>query len=222
MKPIVVLGTGGHGRETLEVIEAMNAERPRHEILGFLDDRPAVHGTTVAGLSVLGGREWLLQQSSRGIALAVGLGNPAPRAGAVDWALRNGLAIPRLIHPTCHRSSRSAVADGVMLMAGARVSASVKVKAYAHVNVDCSLSHDCSLGPFATLGPGVHLAGGVTVEEGCHMGVGALAIPDVTVGAWSVIGAGAVVVRDVPPNSVVVGVPGRVTRTLDEGWQQHG
>ncbi|MEM1425749.1 MAG: gamma carbonic anhydrase family protein [Cyanobacteria bacterium P01_H01_bin.130] len=54
------------------------------------------------------------------------------------------------------------------------------------------------------------------IERGCIIGMGALVLLGVRGGAASVIGAGAVVTKDVPPSSLVVGVPGKVMRSLDE------
>jgi len=53
------------------------------------------------------------------------------------------------------------------------------------------------------------------VERGCLIGIGAIVLDGVRVGAGSIVGAGAVVTKDVPPRSLVVGVPGKVVRTLD-------
>jgi acetyltransferase EpsM len=52
----------------------------------------------------------------------------------------------------------------------------------------------------------------VTVREGTHVGAGAIIIPGVTVGKWAVIGAGSVIIRDVPDFATVVGNPGRVVK----------
>jgi serine O-acetyltransferase len=49
-----------------------------------------------------------------------------------------------------------------------------------------------------------------TIEDGVSIGTGAKLLGGFTVGAGSKIGANAVVLRDVPPNSTVVGVPGRI------------
>jgi serine O-acetyltransferase len=51
------------------------------------------------------------------------------------------------------------------------------------------------------------------IEDDVFIGTGAKILGPVRVGAGSVIGAGAVVVRDVPPRSVVAGVPARVIRS---------
>jgi acetyltransferase-like isoleucine patch superfamily enzyme len=57
--------------------------------------------------------------------------------------------------------------------------------------------------------PAVNLGGGVHLEEGVYIGTNATILPGVKVGAWSVIGAGAVVTRDVPPHETWVGVPAK-------------
>ena len=61
----------------------------------------------------------------------------------------------------------------------------------------------------------------MTVGEGAFVGTGATVLEKICIGAWSVVGAGAVITRDVPPNSTVVGVPGRVIKTRGDGWQFH-
>ena len=55
----------------------------------------------------------------------------------------------------------------------------------------------------------------VRVEEWADIGTGAILLPGVTVGKGSIVGAGAVVARDVPPFSVVAGVPARFVRWRD-------
>lgn len=54
------------------------------------------------------------------------------------------------------------------------------------------------------------------VERGCLIGIGAIVLDGVRVGTGSIIGAGSVVTKDVPPRSLVVGVPGKVLRELSE------
>lgn len=54
-----------------------------------------------------------------------------------------------------------------------------------------------------------------TVEDGVSIGSGAVILPDLTIGAGAIVGAGSVVTRSVPPRTIVVGNPARVLRTLD-------
>ncbi len=70
------------------------------------------------------------------------------------------------------------------------------------------------IGTACHLCPGVKIAGRVTIESGAFVGIGATVIQHVRVGHDSVIGAGAVVLKDVPPMSTVVGLPAREVKSL--------
>jgi maltose O-acetyltransferase len=58
--------------------------------------------------------------------------------------------------------------------------------------------------------------GPVTIDEDAWVGAGAILLPNVTVGAMSIVGAGAVVTESVPPRSTAVGVPARVVKKVDD------
>jgi acyl-[acyl carrier protein]--UDP-N-acetylglucosamine O-acyltransferase len=61
--------------------------------------------------------------------------------------------------------------------------------------------------------------GRVRVLDHCFVGVGAVILPGVTIGPRAIVGANAVVSRNVPPDSVVAGNPARVVAQVDE-WLQ--
>jgi len=64
------------------------------------------------------------------------------------------------------------------------------------------------------------LYGGVTIERNAYIGARAIILPGVTVGEYSIVAAGAVVTNDVPPRTVVAGVPAKVIKTVEEGLSQ--
>lgn len=82
---------------------------------------------------------------------------------------------------------------------GNRVATGAEVMIY-------TLQHDIDSPEFAAVG------GPVVIHDYVYIGPRAIILPDVTIGKGAVVAAGAVVTRDVPPYSVVGGVPARVLR----------
>src|SRR5438270_11887872 len=57
---------------------------------------------------------------------------------------------------------------------------------------------------------------GPTIKRGARVGINATLLPEVVIGEGALVGAGAVVTRDVPPGSVVVGNPARIVGRADQ------
>lgn len=207
--PIVIYGTGGMGREALE---AALAWPETLDVLGFLTDDASGHGTKVMGFPVLGGREWLAGRMH--VRVAVAVGDPRGRARLVSELRARFVS---LIHPSATISPSAEIGVGSILLPGAVLSAGARLGEHCIVNLSATVSHDCVLEDFATLSPGVNLAGYVSLGRESALGVGASVLPRVHVGARAIVGAGAVVTRDVPPEAVVAGVPARVLRDRHEG-----
>ena len=206
--PIVVYGTGGHGRETMLLIDAMIASGAPFEVLGYLTDDVALHGTQVGTVPVLGDASVLAARAGE-IDVAMGIGNPRTRRGIVERLRGQARAFPVLVHPSVPRFDRVTVGEGTQLHAGTILTTDIVLGAFVILNRHVDVSHDCRVSDWATLAPAVTLTGGVSVGEGADLGARATCIPRVRVGDWSVIGAGAVVTRDIPDGVTAVGVPAR-------------
>lgn len=207
-QPIVVYGTGGHGRETALLLEAMIAAGAPFRFIGFLDDDVTQHGRSIGGVPVLGGAEYLAHQRGL-IDVALGIGSPRARRAIVQRIREWVRAFPVLVHPDLPQFARVTVQEGTQIHAGAIVTVDIDIGPFSILNRHVDVSHDCTLGAFATLAPSVSLAGNVRVGEGADLGIRATCIPGVDIGAWSIIGAGAVVIHDIPEGMTAVGVPAR-------------
>lgn len=218
--PLVIIGTGGHGRETLDVVEALNAAAPAFEVLGFLDDAPAMAGQRIRGLPVLGPVSWLRdQEPSRRPHAFVGIGSTRARLHVGTVLDELGVTVPVLVHPHAVLTPHVTLERGVLVTAGAVLTSSVAIGAYSFVNVGASVSHDCVVGRWCSIQMGVRLSGNVTLEDGADIGVGAVINQNLRIGAWTIVGSGAAVIESLPPNVTAVGVPARVISTRAEGWQ---
>lgn len=94
------------------------------------------------------------------------------------------------------------------------ITSNVKIGNFFHINLYSYVEHDCEIGNYVTFAPGVKCNGNVKIEDNVYVGSGAIlknGKPNkkLTIGKNSVIGAGAVVIRNVKPNSVIVGNPAK-------------
>lgn len=207
-EPIVILGGGGHGRETVSLIREAEARTPgRWQLLGVVaDDHPDIALFESLGVNWLGPVDRLLRMP---VNVSIAVGDGGSRSQLQRNVTDHGCSPATLVHPTASIGLDIEMGEGCYVGALTVVTSNVRLGKGVQVNVSCSLSHDVIVGDFATLAPGVHLAGGVIVGECATIFTGATVLPHVRVGRGAVVGAGAVVIKDVPAGQTVVGVPAR-------------
>ena len=207
MTALVIIGSGGHGREALDIIEAINARSPTFEFLGFIDDRRDNESlVTARGARILGPLDTL-----RGIAAhyVIGIGSGDIRRRLDRELTEWGYEAAVLVHPAATIGAAVTLGAGSVVAAGARITTNVMFGRHAHLNVNASVSHDCRIGDYVTVSPGVTVCGNVTIGEGTLMGAGSTVIQNRTIGTWVTVGAGAAVVSDLADRVTAVGVPAR-------------
>jgi sugar O-acyltransferase (sialic acid O-acetyltransferase NeuD family) len=208
MTSLVIVGAGGHGRETLDIVEALNAAGDTtYKFVGFVDDGE-VDAELLArrNATLLGGTDLLAELD---VEYVIGIGDSATRAVVDSLLTTHDRHAATLVHPNAVVASDNRLDPGVLIAAGAHVTTNVHLGRHTHLNVGAVVSHDCRLGDHVTVSPGVYLNGDVTIEDGAFLGTGAVVTPGITVGAAAVVGAGAVVTGDVAAGTTVVGVPAR-------------
>ncbi|MCX4885528.1 acetyltransferase [Streptomyces sp. NBC_00847] len=209
MNELVIVGAGGFARETAQAA----ADAGEYKVLGHLDDNPALHGTEVDGVPVLGGCDLVHDLPEARVVICVG--NPGDYASRARLVRRLALPADRwatVVHPTASVSATSEVGPGSVLLAYCVLTAAVRVGAHVAVMPHVVLTHDDMVEDYATLASGVRLGGGARLERGAYAGSGALVREGTTIGAWSLVGMGSAVLGDVPPGEVWVGSPARRLR----------
>lgn len=204
----MVVGAGGHGRELLDIVDAaIAAGTLEHELAGVLDDGDADLPLLAArGVPHLGGTDRLAELDAD---VLVGIGS-GPDRRAVDERIRAaGLTAPVLVHPAATVGAEVRFAPGAVVAAGARITTNIVLGRHTHVGVNATVGHDAVLRDHVTVLPGATVSGNVTLEDGVTIGTNAAIIQGVTIGAGAYVGAGAVVIRDLPPGVTAVGVPAR-------------
>jgi acetyltransferase EpsM len=111
------------------------------------------------------------------------------------------------INPQINIDRQKFIGKGVTIAQGTILTCNVSVGNHAIINIGCLISHDCVIGDHVNISPGCNLAGNVKLEDDVFVGVGASFIPNVTIGKGSIIAAASCVTKDVPPYTLVAGVP---------------
>lgn len=207
--PVVVIGAGGFGRETLDVLAAMNAEEATFDIRGVVDDAPSDENLArlqKSGMPYLGTLpQWLT--SGDGSAYLIGVGNPGIRTRIAAMCDEAGMSATRAVHPSVDIGSQFTADEGTIICAGAQISTNVRFGRHVHVNPNATVGHDSVLMDFVSVNPAATISGEVTVHERVLVGAAAVILQGLSVHADSVVGAAACVVRDVPSSATVKGIP---------------
>jgi sugar O-acyltransferase (sialic acid O-acetyltransferase NeuD family) len=203
MQDLIILGTGVHAFEMAQIVERINREAPAWNLLGILSAKPDQPAQTMHGVPVLGGRELLDRHPG---AMLVPC-NEWPRSEAVP---RERLAT--IVDPSVFLSPTAVLGAGCVFYPGCFIGLNARIGDRVFALTGSIVNHDDAIGNDVIFASGATLAGRVTVEDGCYLGQSCTVRQYLTIGKGSLIGMGAVVTKDVPGNSVMVGNPARKLR----------
>jgi sugar O-acyltransferase (sialic acid O-acetyltransferase NeuD family) len=216
MKDIVILGAGGLGREVLFELRELNKRGAGFNILGFADDSPDMNGKTINGVSVLGGSDWL-KRCGKPLCVVIAVGSARVRRMLYERIRTNAnLSFPNIIAHDVICSENVTFGEGCIVCFSDVFTVDIRVGSFVLVNNACTIGHDAVLDDFVTLYPGVKVSGNVHIKEDCEIGAGSCIIQGKTVGENTIVGAGAVVIDNLPACCTAVGVPARVIKTRSE------
>lgn len=205
LSEILIYGVGGHSKVVADTLE----RQAQYKVAGFLDDNPMLWGKEVLGCKVLGGISMLTDEELSHYPVIIAIGDNQARQRLAVQLEAIGLSFACAIHPSAQIAKDTQIGPGVMVMANVAINPGTRIGAHVIVNTGAIIEHDCVIHDFVHISPAATLAGNVVVEEGAHLGMGCSVLPGVRIGAHSVVGAGAVVTKDVAAGVTAVGIPAR-------------
>ncbi len=200
-KSVIVIGAGGHSKVVVSTLIASGIEVNR-----IYDDNPEKWGSSILDIEIVGPLSDIGYDSIEQALTAIG-----------DNKIRKDIVsrFPRLrwvtvVHPSAYVHSTARIGQGTVVFAKAVVQPDTFIGDHCIINTGATIDHDCRIGNYAHISPGVNLAGNVQLQVGVFCGIGSKIINGMTIGKWATIGAGGVVINDLPEASFAVGVPAKV------------
>lgn len=209
-----LIGAGGHGRETMPVLREMLRDSDPHAdyrlmfVVEGTDFPPHVNGYPVISLT-----EYLAMTDNRYFNIAIA--NPQTRERIARVCLAAGLTPLSIVSKSALVLENSNIGEGAILSPLSVVTSNVTIGRFFQANIYARVAHDCVLGDFVTFGPSAQCNGNVTIGDYAYVGSGAVLREGrggrpLMIGRGATVGMGAIVTRDVPPFTTVVGNPARV------------
>ncbi|MFJ8234248.1 acetyltransferase [Ureibacillus sp. NPDC094379] len=207
---IILIGDSGHAKVIRDCVESCG-----NQVIAMLDDKYdeiTVHLNTIK--APIEHIEELMKVKDRKVVIAIG--NNTIRKKIVERLSLSGHEYATIVHKKAIVSHSVEIGIGSVIMPGVIINADSKIGNHCIINSSSIIEHDSVVEDYAHISPNSTLTGGVYIREGVHMGAGSIVIPLKSVGDWSIVGAGAVVVNDLPSFCTAVGSPAKAIKFHEE------
>lgn len=215
----VLIGAGEFGGEIGSICKDIEKKLfPKFVFRGYIDDDPSKQGKSIYGRNVLGGMDWIKHQDEK-IYFTVTIGDPVIRKKVAEKAEELGYLPYSIISPDFVKREEVEIGAGSIFLSGVVFTNGQKIGRYAHIHEGVMCGHKVRVGDFGTLAPGAVIFGGCEIGEGAYIGGNATMLQFKKVGGWSVVGAGSVVLKNIPNYQVWVGNPAHKIKDFGY-WEQ--
>lgn len=202
-KKVVIIGAGGHAKVIADIVD-----KSQDILLGFLDDNLEKGKTVICDYKVLGKIEEVLQlkEQDENIEFVIAIGNNNIRKEISD---KYQLNYYTAIHPSAQIGLDVTIEKGTQILANACVNSCAKIGKHCIINTGAIIEHDNIIEDYVHISPNATLGGTVKIGENTHVGIGAVLKNNIEICSNCIIGAGAVVVKNIIEEGTYVGVPAK-------------
>jgi sugar O-acyltransferase (sialic acid O-acetyltransferase NeuD family) len=207
---IIIFGSSGHARSIAEILEKLD-----YEIVGFIDSY-LPKGQKVLNYKTIGNEENLINSEKLFGTnnVAIGVGDIKGRNKVVEKirSLNASVKFPTIISPDATISKYSKIGEGTVVFNNSFINVECVIGKFCIINSASIVEQNTQICDYCTISPAVNIGGDVKIEEFSFIGSSATIIQKRTIGKHVVIGAGAVVTRNIPDNVLAVGIPAIVKK----------
>lgn len=215
MQNIVLFGAGGLARETAELIDDINRQKPTYRLLGFVvEEKYYKANSMVSGYPVLGTEEWIIANKDD-VVCTCAIGFPEPRTRIQNTLQAQGVRFASLISPKALIRDNSTIGMGCIIL-NSSISVDCAIGDGVLLNGDIGMGHDTSIGNYTCIMQGTKISGAVSIGEEVFIGGNSYIVPKRKIGDRATIAAGSVVFTNVKAGTTVLGNPAKRIPALEE------
>jgi acetyltransferase EpsM len=211
-KRLIIVGGKGSGEIAMSVFNAVNKITNEWQIEGFLNDiqKP---GEYLGNHKVLGPSESVKDYVDKGYFIHYtyhfNVKNKPDRVRTFKDLNIPIEANATAIHPLAHLDDSTKIGYGCLMLPQASTSFGAVVEDFCHVYTNGFVGHDSILGPYSTLAAHAVIGARVKIQTGSHIGLNSVIREDVSIGKYTIIGIGSVVIKNTEPYSTWAGNPAK-------------
>lgn len=207
MKKCVIVGAGTYGQVYAEYL------KEQYEIVGFIDDNSTIKNTSINGIKVLGNFEFLLKEISTSIEVFVPIGSNKIRVNLLKKLIDSGFETPSFIHSNTDIHPSVVIGKAVYILGATNVMPLSIIEDFTMISMGVNVAHHANVGEGSFLSQGSNIGASISLSKYSFVGIGSTIMTGVrTIGESALIGAGSVIIKDVPDYAVVVGNPGKIIK----------
>ncbi len=205
---IAIYGSGGAGKDTLDLLDESPEERKKWEETVFIDD--TVPTGEYCGLRRFTFEDFRKTFTPEEVRIVIAVGEPKFREELYNRVKEAGYSMtPPILHRLAAVSDTAVLGDGVVLQDGVRVGPEAVLGENTYVNHRTMIGHNCEIGKHCQISANVMIAGWIRIGDQVFAGISACIRDHTTIGEHSILSMGSVVLKDVRPYKIVLGNPAR-------------
>nr|WP_245583828.1 NeuD/PglB/VioB family sugar acetyltransferase [Paenibacillus terrigena] len=211
---IIIIGAGGVGKGIYQIIEDINKVKKTWDIIGFIDENEEKSKGMLFNLPVFGSIDVLNDPFYAGVHVTFAIGNPVEKMKLIEKfrVKYPKVTSPTLIHPTAIVSNEAKIGVGTVVNALVVIEPHSYIGDFVLVYYGCMIGHDSMIEDYVSLLPQSNVSGDVVVKKCASLGSNSTIIQGIEVGEYTVVGAGAVVLKSLPAQCTAVGVPAKAIK----------
>lgn len=211
---LAIYGSGGLGREALELAKQINNDSQKWSEIIFIDD--ITHKNVQDGHKIVPFEKALNLYKVDEIEFIVAVGEPEFRKMLWNKIVDKGYKLATLIHPKVFIPESTNILSGTVVSCDVFISCGNEIGENVYIQPKASIGHDCKISSHCVISSFVSFAGNCSVEECTFIGMSVPIKEKSKIGSHTIVGMGSVVLRDIPDNAIAIGNPARVMKMNED------